>query len=125
MFFCTAPVTLPFALGPMVERARIDSGLKFDSLAYLMGITRQQLAEQLSGARHLSFPRLLMVTTDPDGRRFFKALMLAIFEQVGIEDRDQVAATLRQVIDAFQSRETRGRMAKADIRPAQEERKSA
>jgi hypothetical protein len=125
MFFCTVPVTLPFALGPMVERARIDSGLKFDTLAYLMGITRQQLAEQLSGARHLSFPRLLMVTTDPDGRRFFKALMLAIFEQVGIEDRDQVAATLRQVIDAFQSRETRGRMAKADIRPAQEERKSA
>jgi hypothetical protein len=124
MFFAVVPVNLPFALGPMVERARLDAGLKFDTLAYLMGITRQQLLEQLAGARHLSFPRLLMTTTDPDGRRFFKTLMLAIFEQVGIEDRDQVAALLRQAIDVFQSREP-ARMAKADLGQTQDERKSA
>lgn len=124
MFFAIVPVNLPFALGPMVERARIESGLKLDTLAYLMGITRQQLLEQIAGARHLSFPRLLMTTADPDGRRFFKSLMLAIFEQVGIEDRDQVAALLRQAIDVFQSREP-ARMAKADLRPAQEEKRIA
>jgi hypothetical protein len=124
MFFAIVPVNLPFALGPMVERARLDAGLKFDTLAYLMGITRQQLLEQIAGARHLSFPRLLMTTTDPDGRRFFKTLMLAIFEQVGIEDRDQVAALLRQAIDVFQSREP-ARMAKADLKPAQEEKRIA
>jgi hypothetical protein len=124
MFFAVVPVNLPFALGPMVERARIASGLKLDTLAYLMGITRQQLLEQLSGARHLSFPRLLMTTSDDDGRRFFKTLMLAIFEQVGIEDRDQVAALLRHAIDVFQSREP-ARMAKADLRQTQDERKSA
>lgn len=124
MFISVAPVSVPFDLAPLIERARQEVGLKFESLADLMGISKSQLAEQISGARQLSFTRLLMVTKDPDGRRFFRALMLAVFEQVGIEDRDQVAAMLRKAIDVFQGRET-ARMAKAELRPAQEEKRTA
>jgi hypothetical protein len=78
----------------------------------------------VAGQRDFQFRRLLMVNRDPDGRRFFKGLMLSIFSEVGIEDRDQIAAMLRGVIDAFQGREP-ARMAKADLRPVQEEKRIA
>lgn len=121
---CVIPAAPPVDLAPLVEQARQEAGLKLDALAALMGISRQALMQGISGERPLSFARLLMVTTDPDGRRFFKALMLAIFEQVGIEDRDQVAALLRKAIDVFQGREP-ARMAKAELKPAQEEKRIA
>ena len=117
MWAATIDPALGFDLAAYVVEARRRAGLKHDSLATLMGISSQQLSQQLAERGHLSFRRLLFVSRDPDGKRFLRELFLLIKEEMGWEDFDQIAARLSDLINAVQVRQ-----AKAQLREREERR---
>lgn len=125
MLILSSPVVLPFPLEPLVVQARADCGMKHDRLAYLMGISSQQLSMALAMRGQLSFYRLLMATREDDGREFFGVLIGLVCEQLGLEQIDRVAQMLKRAIDVFQARETKPRMVKADLRNSDTERRTA
>jgi len=51
------------------------SGMTQDQVARIMGISPQQLAQQLRGEGHLSLSRLYAMSQDPDGQRFVWAYL--------------------------------------------------
>jgi transcriptional regulator with XRE-family HTH domain len=112
MFFMVAvPIDLTVAVARAVEEARQSCGLKLESLASLMGISREQLSQELRGQGVISLSRLVMASRDVDGRAFWLAFLPALGELVGVEDLDAVAAQLRRVVAALDTRV----MAKADL----------
>jgi len=121
MFFMVAvPIDLTVAVARAVEEARQSCGLKLESLASLMGISREQLSQELRGQGVISLSRLVMASRDVDGRAFWLAFLPALGELVGVEDLDAVAAQLRRVVAALDTRV----MAKADL-STQGQRKTA
>ncbi len=101
MFPCmaVAPIHIEgFALEAAVVRCRIAAGLKHEVLAVLMGISSQQLSQQLARrGGYLSLPRVLSVAKDPDGRRFLRLLWTEVADFIGIEDHDAVALQLAEL----------------------------
>ena len=112
----TVTPTLSFNLEALIVEARRRAGLKHDSLATLMGISSQQLSQQLAERGHVSFRRLLFVSRDPDGKRFLRELFLLIKDEMGFEDFDQIAARLSDLVNAFQVRQARAELRTRDER---------
>ena len=119
MWSITIQPVLDFDLATHVVRARERAGLKHDALATLMGISSQQLSQQLAARGHLSLQRLIFAACrDADGKRFLRELFLLIRDEMGWEDFDQIAARLSELVNAVQVRQ-----AKAEL--SREERKRA
>src|SRR5678815_3473162 len=111
MLMLTAPL-LPFNFTRLWEAERGERGLKNDTLASIMGLTRAQLSQQLSERGHVSFQRFLMLLADPDGRGFAQGLLNRIFSEMGLAHVDPFSAWLTQGFALFM----RARPAKAELR---------
>lgn len=111
--------SLSAAIAAAVLVALARSGMKHETLATLMRISAPRLSQLLRGTEEWPLVRLLLVSADPDGRVFWKALLPELGELVGCEDTDAIAARLRDVRGLFIKR-----MAKASETP-QRERQSA
>lgn len=94
MFVLAAP-SLPFSFTKLWEAERSERGLKNETLASLMGLTRPQLAQQLNERGHVSFQRFLMLLADPDGREFAQGLLNRIFSEVGLAHVDPFSTWLK------------------------------
>lgn len=108
-----------------IVRCRDRAGLKHEALAALMGISGPQLSMQLQPGGHLSLTRLLLAADDDDGKRFLQMLWNEVAEFCGLENADAVAQELKRfhgrlgfIVDKLQVR-----MAKAEIRQVERERK--
>ncbi len=110
-------VELPFDFVALWEHARTACGLKHESLAALMGISSQQLSQQLHGQGHPSVRRMCLLLADPDGRRFFAAFVGLTLDRS--EAIDPVEVFLEQQLSQ------RKRMAKASFTRGNEERRIA
>ena len=120
MFLLGAVVTV-FPWADALDRARDVAGLKDDNVAALMGISRVQYSQQKHGQGHLSLQRLSMLATDPDGFVMLRSFTAEWSAYHGITDLELAGEWLRGAIQHF----TRLRMAKATLRDAAQERKSA
>ena len=117
MFF--AAVELPFSLEHHIEEARRRAGLKHESLARLMGISSQQLSQQLAGRGHVSLKRLILAACgDADGKQFLHELFLLIKDEMGWTDFDAIAARLSELVNAVQVR-----MARSQLQAREDERR--
>lgn len=117
-----APV-LPFNFTPIWNDALDDARVKHATIARLMGISSQQLSQQVAGQGHLSFFRLLCVATDDDGRRFFQALMERLGPRVGLEDlaiQQQLSVMRSQIDDLLRAMKARQVTAWLDDFPKKE-----
>lgn len=98
-----------FDLEGAVTMARRDAGLKHQNLAALMGISSQQLSQQLAQRGHLSLYRLLLAARHEDGRAFWRAFLPLLTEHLGIEHADSIAAQLARLVDAVEGRKAMAR----------------
>ena len=119
--FWLGSVELPFDFVALWERERGAHGLKHEWLALKMGISSQQLSQQLHGHGHPSFKRVLLLLSDPDGRAFVEGLVNRIFVHMGMAE----VAPFLDWLKEGQAIATRSRMAKASLAPQHEERKIA
>ena len=100
------------ALGPSdfrrvalaLDRACELSGMKHESLAALMDLTKMQLADQKSGRKHLSVPRMRKLWDHRDGRRFLRFFLCELVMPTEIDRRltqharRMVKASLREPV---------------------------
>ena len=119
MWLATIDPRLSFNLSAHIVTARQRAGLKHDSLATLMGISSQQLSQQLAERGHISLQRLLFAACrDQDGKRFLRELFLLIKDEMGWTDFDAIAARLSELVNAVQVR-----MARSQLQAREDERR--
>jgi len=102
------------------------SGLRETDVADIMGISRQQLGQQLRGEGHLSFNRFYALKRHPDGQRFLWAYLPLVAKTWGFPEADiafrlcelaksvDLKEVLRdsigRVVDVFQTRLARAQL---------------
>lgn len=127
MFPLVAPVLSGYKLATVWAEAREDARIKHEALAALMGITAAKLSDQLAGRSysHLSLQRVLLLATDPDGRRFLRCLCLKLAAVNGFDlDCELQVAMIQRVATKLVDRIQKRVPLKADMR-ADDERRSA
>ena len=102
------------------------AGVKHEAVAALMGISSQQLSQQLAKRGHLSLRRVLLLATDGDGRRVLQAFWPRVADHIGLETHGTVAQRLQtfmaefpKLIDRFQVQ-----MAKASLHEEEQRRRA-
>jgi transcriptional regulator with XRE-family HTH domain len=123
VFFGIAPVIYSREWAACFERARLATGLKYESIAAMLGITRPRL-HQLLNDGDLGIGKLMRLAHagDPDGRKLLEAFFHELSLVGGLRHWDGVIAGLIKLTDAIANGMV---MAKASTRNSQQERKSA
>jgi hypothetical protein len=127
MFPLVAPVLPGYDLAAVWADAREDAKVKHEVLASLMGIPASRLSDQLAGrqSQHLSLQRVLLLATDPDGRRFLRCLCLKLATVNGFDlDCELQVAMIQRIATKLVDRIQKRVPLKADMR-AEDERRSA
>lgn len=127
MFPLVAPVLPGYEIGAIWKDAEIETHVKHEVLASLMGIPASRLSDQLAGraSQHLSLQRVLLLATDPDGRRFLRCLCLKLATVNGFDlDCELQVAMIQRVATKLVDRIQKRVPFKADMR-AEDERRSA
>jgi hypothetical protein len=111
MFLLVAPQAQAELLARVWKDAEIETAIKHDALAALMGIPASRLSDQLAGraSQHLSLQRVLVLATDPDGRRFLRCLCVRLATANGFDlDCELQIAMIQRIatkaIDRIQKR---------------------
>lgn len=93
------------------------AGVKHDVCAALMGISSQQLSQQLAKRGHLSLRRVLLLATDRDGKRVLQEFWPRVADAIGLEESGSVAQQLKtfmaefpKLIDKFQTQMVRAEL---------------
>ena len=108
-------------------RAQTGAGLKDDTVAVLIGVTRQRWAQMRDGSANLSLPHLSELAKDKDGRVMLEAFMAEWATYHGVASMDLVLQWLRDGMASYtrlRMQVGKARMAKASLLE-RAERKSA
>ncbi len=118
----TDPTDAYVRLGQCVQSARAECALKLLTLGHFLGISAEAVYQMERGLRRFPVERLFSddLLADVDAQRFADALIRAMAEAWGVEDRDGIARQLRLLTVAVEKR-----MAKADVPLMAAERKRA
>lgn len=121
------PTSLSINWSDLFARARARCGMKHETLARLMGISATQLSQQLGGNGHVSLFRLVQVAADRDGKRFLIELFSLLGHDLGFHEVDPLLETLAQMMTVTGTLlgKLQLRMAKADLRDTEYERRQA
>lgn len=116
-----------FDLAKAFVEAREEAKVKHEVCATLMGISSQQLSQQLAGRRHLSANRLFRLAFDADGLRVLVGLQRRINDYLGLHESGTVAQQLKTFMELFPKLVDRFQvqMAKADLREAELQQRRA
>ncbi len=102
---------LGFDLNGIWQDARAEVGIKHEALAALMGLSASRLSDQLAGRaqQHLSMQRVLLLATDPDGRKFLRVLCLKLatvngFDLDALYQIGRIERLATKLIDRVQKR---------------------
>lgn len=96
--------------------------MKQERAAFLMGISRIQLHQQLNGQGQLSLFRISEMRRAEDGQAFLERFMPRLSVLWGVREWDGVVTGLMALTDAVTSGM---HMARAQLRPAREEKRTA
>lgn len=110
----------PFDWSGAIHRAQTLAGLKDEVVALLLGVSRPRWSQMRAGDA-LDWRRLSRLASDPDGFVMLRALAVEWAAFHGLTDLDQVGEWLRNALKDY----TRLRMAKASLKPAAKERRTA
>lgn len=116
----------PFDWCGALTRAQVHAGLKDDSVASLMGLTRQRYAQMRSGAANLSMPHVFELAKDRDGMVMLRAFLAEVELAFGVGSVDMVREFLTDAIDRYKRTLIgRMRMAKAQLPATAAQRRTA
>lgn len=90
-----------FDLEAEFQAAYRRAQVKHEVVARLMGISSQQLSQQLARKGHLSFRRILLLATDADGKAVLRELWPRVSDAIGLESSGTVAQQLRVFMEQF------------------------
>lgn len=123
MFILALPVAPEnrIAIGQAMRVARAVSGLKLDTIGHLMGELSAVAVNQMErGERDVNLARLYAMRVDPDGHKYVEAFTQEWAALCRIEHTDHLVAEITKLFTLVKTR-----MARADLRNADQERKSA
>lgn len=101
MFVLALPVVLPFDLAGTVREAMAETRTSQQLVAKAMGISDQQLDQQLNGSGHLSFGRVLMLGTCADTRPVLTKVLATAITALRLERETGVAIVRDEVLAAL------------------------
>lgn len=121
--FCITPIVYDREWAACFERARLSVGLKYDTVAAMLGVTRPRLHQMLHDG-DLGIGKLMKLarSTDPEGRQLLEAFFQELSLVGGLRHWDGVLAGFMKLTEALATTMV---MAKATSRGSQQERKSA
>lgn len=122
--FCITPIVYDREWAACFERARLSTGLKYDTVAAMLGVTRPRL-HQLLHDGDLGIGKLMKLarSTEPEGRQLLEAFFQELSLVGGLRHWDGMLAGFMKLTEALAHTMV---MAKATTRHSpQQERKSA
>jgi hypothetical protein len=103
MFILALPVVLPFDLPRSLKAAIVSADVKEETVARAMGISFQQLNQQLNGHGHLSMGRVLMLALDPDTRVIAAKVLAKAILALRLERDTGVELVREEILTALAS----------------------